>query len=110
MSAAPLIKASIKHRSFSGYSQVWLAPDHVLVLRSSRIKETYRRFLFADIQAIVITEGPDSSLRRGLFGVGTFILLIWASTATSIAGRVFLGSVGFIAVALLIREIVRGPR
>jgi len=110
MSAAPLTKASIKHRSFTGYSQVWLAQDHVLVLRSSRIKETYRRFLFSDIQAIVITEGPDSSLRRGFLGVGVLILLIWAWTATSIAGRVFLGSVSLIAIALMIREVTRGPR
>ena len=110
MSTAPFTRASLRHRSFTGYSQVWLAEDHVLVLRSSRIKETYRRFLFADIQAIVITEGPDFSLLRGLFGVGVLILIIWTWTATSVAGRVFLGSISLIAVALLIREMARGPR
>ncbi len=110
MSTSPFTKASLRHRSFTGYSQVWLAQDHVLVLRSSRIKETYRRFLFADIQAIVITQGPDVSVPRGLFGVLILIGLLWAITATSIAGKVFLGLVTVIAAGLLIRDVMRGPR
>jgi hypothetical protein len=79
-------------------------------LRSSRIKETYQRFLFSDIQAIVITEGPDSSIPRALFAVLTLIALLWAITATSIGGKVFLGLITLVALLLLIRDVMRGPR
>ncbi len=110
MNAASLMKASVRHRTFTGYSQVWLAQDHVLVLRSQRLQEKYRRFLFADIQAIVITEGPDSSIPRALFGVGVLILVAWAASATTFAGRAFLGILGLFAAGMLVRDVMRGPR
>jgi hypothetical protein len=45
-------------RTLSGYSQLWIAPDHLLLLRSTRFTEFYQRFALADIQAVVVTELP----------------------------------------------------
>ena len=45
-------------RNFFGYTRLWLAPDHVLLLINSRFAEQYKRFALADIQSIVITELP----------------------------------------------------
>ncbi len=40
---------------------LWLGPDHLLYVRSSRFTEDYRRFYLADIQAIVLQQRPTRS-------------------------------------------------
>ena len=42
---------------------LWLGPDHVLFVRSSRFSEDYRRFYLADIQALVLQERPSGNRR-----------------------------------------------
>jgi hypothetical protein len=37
---------------------LWLGPDHLLFVRSSRFTEDYRRFYLAEIQAIVLQQRP----------------------------------------------------
>ncbi len=39
-------------------SSVWLGSDHLLLVKSSRLREAYRRFYFRDIQAIVTAKAP----------------------------------------------------
>jgi hypothetical protein len=46
-------------RNIFGYTQLWLAPDHILLLTSSQFFEEYKRFAFIDIQSIVVTELPS---------------------------------------------------
>jgi len=38
---------------------LWMGADHLLSVRRNPFSESYRRFYFADIQAIVVTELPD---------------------------------------------------
>jgi hypothetical protein len=99
-----------RRRGFMGFTQLWLAPDHILLVRNSRFSEQYRRFALADIQSIVITTLPDrfpwqiimlsASLlwTLALFAVG---LMFW---------KIFFGVTGAIAVAICIVDIARGPR
>jgi hypothetical protein len=42
---------------------LWLGPDHILYVRSSRFTEDYRRFYLADIQAVVLQQQPTGSRR-----------------------------------------------
>jgi hypothetical protein len=39
-------------------SSVWLGPDHLLLVKSARFREEYKRFYFRDIQAIVTAKAP----------------------------------------------------
>lgn len=54
------VKGSRHRGFFGGFSSLWLAGDHLLLLRSSgwadRWRESYRRFYFRDIQALIICE------------------------------------------------------
>jgi hypothetical protein len=93
-------KLTRRNRSLSGYTQLWLAPDHILLLTSTRIAEEYKRFAIADIQSIVVTERPprvvlqvimilaalgwtalgfavDSSFAKGFFAVTGALALLW---------------------------------
>src|SRR5271157_5492261 len=38
---------------------LWMSADHLLSVRRNPFSESYRRFYFGDIQAIVVTEIPD---------------------------------------------------
>ncbi len=51
----------IRYRKLPGHrrgiingSSVWLGPDHLLLVKSQRFKEEYKRFYLRDIQAIAI--------------------------------------------------------
>jgi hypothetical protein len=50
-------------------SSVWLGPDHLLLVKSQRFKEEYKRFYLRDIQAIAIA-------RYGRFHLSTRALLL----------------------------------
>jgi len=59
-------KLTPKKRNLGGFSQAWLGPDHLLLIKSSRIAENYQRFSFADIQAIVIQDRPDRTVWQAM--------------------------------------------
>ena len=46
-----------RRRGFLFGSSVWLGADHLLLVKSSRFREDYKRFYFRDIQAIVKADG-----------------------------------------------------
>ena len=45
-------------RGFLRGSSMWLGPDYLLLVRSLRFREEYKRYYFRDIQAIVTAEAP----------------------------------------------------
>ena len=47
-----------RRRGFIFGSSVWMASDHLLLVKSARFREEYRRFYFRDIQAIVTAKAP----------------------------------------------------
>jgi hypothetical protein len=99
-----------KRRSIGGYTQLWKGPDHLLLVNSSRFTEKYQRFSFADIQAIVITEGPDRTVPQILALLAS---IAWGSAAFAVNlqfGKWFFAITGLILVVLAIRDIARGPR
>jgi hypothetical protein len=97
-------------RSLFGYTQLWLAPDHILLLDSSRFAQDYKRFALSDIQSIVVTELPSRVVPQ-------VIMLLAAVSWTSLWFAVNLAFfkwtfavTGAIAVLWSIRDIARGQR
>lgn len=99
-----------RKRTLVGYSQLWLAPDHILQVKSSRFVEHYQRFALADVQSIVITTRADSTpLQIGAAGAA----ILWTVTAlavTSLFAKIFFVSTGAIALAIVVLDLARGPR
>lgn len=56
-------------RGLINSSSVWLGEDHLLLVKSSRFREEYKRFHLRDIQAIVVARAPR-------FHISTRALLI----------------------------------
>jgi hypothetical protein len=57
---------------------LWMSADHLLSVRRNPFSESYRRFYFADIQAIVVTELSNSVAPTGLTAA---VLLIVTAAA-----------------------------
>jgi hypothetical protein len=59
-----------RRRGFLFGSSVWLGSDHLLLVKSARFREDYKRFYFRDIQAIAAAEAPrfHISTRSALIG------------------------------------------
>jgi hypothetical protein len=81
-----------RKRTLLGYSQLWLAPDHILLVKSTRFAENYQRFALADIQAITVTETPLGGCRCHLHTAVSRELL--APVASARAARDFLAAIG----------------
>jgi hypothetical protein len=63
-----------KRRTLAGNTTLWIAEDHLLLVKSSRVLEQYRRFYFRDIQAFVIRE-KSFSFNRNMLDVLLWVLL-----------------------------------
>jgi hypothetical protein len=63
-----------RNRALFGYTQLWLAPSHILLVKSARFTEQYQRFSLTDIQAIVITNLPD---RTALQTAAAVAAILW---------------------------------
>src|ERR1700689_4442820 len=55
------------------HDSLWMGADHLLSVRRNPFSESYRRYYFADIQAIVITELPNLVAPYG-YGVSAFLI------------------------------------
>jgi hypothetical protein len=63
-----------KRRTFTGNSTLWMADDHLLLVKSTRVGEEYKRFYFRDIQAFVIRI-KTSTITHDMVGILLLILL-----------------------------------
>ena len=62
-----------QRRGLVNGSSVWLAPDHLLLVKSQRFKEEYKRFYLRDIQAIAVAR----SGRFHLSSRALVLALLW---------------------------------
>jgi hypothetical protein len=93
-----------KRHDLAGFHQVWAAADHLLVVRSSRFEERYRRFLFQDIQALVITARPIQWWRVS-FGLAVATACLWGAVDfTNLAARILLALLAVPFAYFAIRE------
>ncbi len=98
-----------KRRAIASFSQLWMGPDHILLVRSSRVTERYQRFAFADIQSIVITSTPDRTVLQIL---AVITAIAWGALAMATDSRFASGFflvTGVLAVVLAAIDIARGP-
>ncbi|HYL76022.1 MAG TPA: hypothetical protein VEU96_17565 [Bryobacteraceae bacterium] len=64
-------------------NSLWMQPDHVLRVRRYPFSEEYRRYYFADIQAIVLTELPRTGAYYGFAAAAALILIAGALAAAA---------------------------
>ena len=76
-SARPYRKLPGHRRGFIKGSSVWLGADHLLLVKSTRFREEYKRFLLRDIQAIVVASMPRFAISTRAFSLGVLWLIVY---------------------------------
>ena len=107
MTGSNYLRLSPKNRTWTGFSQAWLGSDHLLIVNSNRLVERYQRFAFADIQAIVVSEGGKRAVWQAAAASICFAVSIWVQFTF---GKGFFAAIGLAALVLAILDIVSGPR
>lgn len=96
-------------RNWAGACRVWLGEDHVLVVQSRGYTETYRRFFFKDIQAIVLHRTHMGKTWNGIWGgLGLFFLVLAAVVQDRVGSVVLLCFAAPFVLALLV-NVLLGP-
>jgi hypothetical protein len=105
--------------AFISRSSLWLGKDHLLCVDTSGFTETYKRFYFRDIQAVILMASKRRAIWNWVFGSPTAIFLVLLLGSLPYTGSTGsnsnLGEIVFFAfltsvfaVALLINNIL-GP-
>lgn len=55
----------------------WLAPDHVLSIESNPFTETYKRFYFRDIQAVLVHKTKRFEILNSVLGIIALCLVLY---------------------------------
>src|SRR5258708_3448740 len=99
-----------RSRTLVGYSQLWMGPDHILLVKSTRLSEDYQRFAFSDIQSIAVTQRGDRTVFQVIAGLTMLAWTLAALAVSSIFGKWFFAVTGLLGCAWVIMDIVGGPR
>ena len=90
------------------FSRLWLGKDHLLLVDSNGFVETYKRFSFRDVQAVILTRTSRRAILNAIFLwcvvlCGLFILL-----DNEVVTVVF-GGLAALVVLLAVINSLRGP-
>lgn len=106
----PYTKLTPRHRTLGGYTQLWLAADHLLLLSNTRFSEEHKRFAFADIQSIVVTQRPSQLVLQIVMILAALAWMsLWFAVNSTFA-RWAIELSGALALLWPIVDIARGPR
>ena len=72
-------------RGFIHGSSVWLGDDHLLLVKSMRFREEYKKFYLRDIQAVAVARAPRFHISTRAAAVAVVLLLaIWIASLLGI--------------------------
>jgi hypothetical protein len=74
---------------------LWLGGDHLLLVQRMGFTETYKRFYYRDIQALMIRKTAGGAIMSTVLGVITAVLFL-CGTVSNGSGRIALWIIGII--------------
>ena len=90
-------------------TQLWLGPEHLLLVETDGYREYYKRFNYRDIQAFIIRKTPQGKAVNVLLATIAALLIFFAIVvADPVVGGV-LGGIGAFCGLLLLINALRGP-
>jgi hypothetical protein len=104
------LKLTRKKRTLLGSTQLWLGDGHILMVRSTRFVEEYRRFSLSDIQAVVASEQNPRLAMQVILVVASALAFFAMLNADSVGGRIFASLTGLALLAVFVYDFVRGQR
>jgi hypothetical protein len=114
-SSIPYQRLPGRGTSLASYFSLYLGPGHLLLVSSTGFSESYKRFYFNDIQAVVVQRTGGWHVVSGIFGALSALCLAgWLLEArngvfSGLAGLVFGSIVTVLCVVPLLANLVLGP-
>jgi multisubunit Na+/H+ antiporter MnhG subunit len=92
----------------SGWSSLWLGPDHLLSVDSQNYREEYKRFYYRDIQAVITRRTARATGWNTVLVIllALFVALIFVA---ELHGRIIGGILAGTTLLILLINLVRGP-
>jgi hypothetical protein len=90
-------------------TQLWLGPEHLLLVESEGYREFYKRFDYRDIQAFIIRKTPEGKVTNALLGAIVAILISAAVAVGDPVGRGVLAGFGAFFGLVLLFNAIGGP-
>src|ERR1043166_9430150 len=90
-------------------SSLWLGKDHVLCIDTTGYTETYKRFYFRDIQAIIIRRTEGWKFTSLALGILATLFTLTAGLQGLVAMRYVFGLVAGLFALALILNLALGP-
>lgn len=88
---------------------LWMGRDHLLLVEHRGYYESYKRFYFTDIQAIIIRPTSSAKVLTLMFSVIALLFFLWGLDIAGFGGRLALWIIaGFFALLGLV-NFARGP-
>jgi hypothetical protein len=88
---------------------LWLGGDHLLLVDRAGYTETYKRFYFRDIQAVIIRKTNAAVVGTLILGLLALVFGAWALHEVDLASRVALGTVSAFFGIFTLLNLWRGP-
>jgi hypothetical protein len=107
-------RSRVSDMAFTSNSSLWLGPDHLLAIDTTGYTETYKRFHFRDIQAIVARRSKRRMWQNIVFGslAGLFAfmtLVVWFSPSPEAAVAIVFGVLCLFCVVVVAINTLKGP-
>mgnify|MGYP001546421120 CR=1 FL=1 len=105
-------KFPFKKRKLVGASRLWIGPDHLLLVDSTGISETYRRFFYKDIQAVNLVKKNSNHYKM----IALLLFTVLSGIAAVVSwkyyfppGLVIFCIIGPVLAVYTVRQIIKGP-
>lgn len=109
MNAPQYKRLSGNGRTVSGTSRLYLGGDHILMVQSVGYAETYKRFFFADIQAIVVRKTVTGGVWNIVWGALGVFFGVLAVAVSDAVGSSILGAIAALFILALVINALMGP-
>lgn len=74
---------------WTGYARLWQGPDHLLLVESNGFSENYKRFFFAEIQAVTVRQTATGRIWNGVWAGMVMIFALIALQLSDVEAIVF---------------------
>jgi len=98
--------------AFAARSSLWLGKDHLLCIDSTGYSETYKRFYFRDIQAVLLRKTGRGKIWNFVLGVPGGLMALFTSFAVAggdVVTAWILGTVAALFLLALLLNLAAGP-
>lgn len=89
-------------------TSLWLAPDHLLLISTNGYAETYKRFYFRDIQALITQRTAANTIFNIVLAVPFVLAVAFGLVVPQAGGKIFLLSLAGLLALLALINLVRG--